>query len=189
MRWFSTAARQRRDLKTQRLMLREPAMAHWPQWSAVRAESRDFLMPWEPSWGPAHLTEVSYRDRFLRTPNEDSRTFFLFRLTDGQLMGGVTIANIRYGVALSASFGYWLGEPYTGNGYMTEALRRLIDLCFDELYLHRIEAACIPENIASRKVVTSLGFHEEGLARQYLKINGEWRDHVLYGLLREDVKR
>jgi ribosomal-protein-alanine N-acetyltransferase len=188
MRWFSTAARPRRDLKTERLVLREPAMAHWEQWSAVRAESRDFLTPWEPTWGGGHLSEEGYRDRFLRSDGDGSRTFFLFRRADEQLVGGVTIANIRYGVALSASMGYWLGQPYTGQGYMTEALRRLIAFCFDDLYLHRIEAACIPENTASRKVVASLGFREEGLAREYLKIDGQWRDHVLYGLLREDVR-
>jgi ribosomal-protein-alanine N-acetyltransferase len=188
MRWFSIAARQRRDLKTERLVLRAPTPAHWVQWSAVRASSREFLTPWEPLWGPAHLTEEGYHDRFLKSDNDGSRTFFLLRQEDGQLMGGVTIANIRHGVALSASVGYWLARPYTGQGYMTEALRRLVGFCFDDLYLHRIEAACIPENTASRKVVTSVGFREEGLARQYLKINGQWRDHVLYGLLREDVK-
>jgi ribosomal-protein-alanine N-acetyltransferase len=188
MRWFSIAARQRRDLKTERLLLREPAPDHWGQWAAVRADSREFLAPWEPAWGPGHLSEEGYRDRFLKSDNDGSRTFFLFRQEDGQLMGGITIANIRYGVALSASVGYWLGQPYTGQGHMTEALRRVAGFCFNDLYLHRIEAACIPENTASRKVVTAVGFQEEGLARQYLKINGQWRDHVLYGLLREDVR-
>lgn len=185
MRWFSSP---RLELRTKRLILGEPTLADWPEWASVREQSREFLTPWEPRWGPAHLSESGFRDRFLRS-NSESRTFFLFRASDGQLMGGVTISNIRYGVSLSASFGYWLGQPFTGQGYMTEAMERLIDYCFDDLYLHRLEAACIPDNGPSRRLICRLGFQEEGLARQYLKINGEWRDHVLHALIREDWKR
>lgn len=182
VRWFSSP---RLELRTERLSLREPTLADWPQWAKVREESRDFLTPWEPRWGAMHLSETGFRERFLKT-GDDSRTFFLVRVSDDQLVGGVTISNIRYGVALSASFGYWLGQPFTGQGYMTEAMQRLIRYCFDELYLHRLEAACLPENGPSRRLIRRLGFQEEGLARKYLKINGVWQDHVLHALLRDD---
>lgn len=176
-------------LKTERLLLRPPAKSDWQEWAALREQSREYLIPWEPYWGPNHLSERSYRQRFIaKAKGEVSQSFFLFQRDGGQLLGGVTISNIRYGVAQMASFGYWLGQPHIGQGYMTEGLNRLVTYLFDDMYLHRIEAACIPNNMGSRRLLEKLGFREEGHVKQYLKINGKWCDHVLYGLLREDHK-
>jgi ribosomal-protein-alanine N-acetyltransferase len=71
---------------------------------------------------------------------------------------------------------------------MTEALLALFPFVFDRLGLHRIEAACLPHNTASRGLLQRVGFREEGYARQYLRINGSWQDHVLYSLLRTDIR-
>ena len=71
---------------------------------------------------------------------------------------------------------------------MTEAVGCVLDYAFDTLKLHRVEAACLPSNEASRRLLQKCGFREEGLARQYLKINGRWCDHVTYGILQSDLR-
>jgi ribosomal-protein-alanine N-acetyltransferase len=113
--------------------------------------------------------------------------FFILRDADDALLGGITLSNVRRGVCQAASVGYWLGAPFTGQGFMTEAVGVLADYSFRELRLHRIEAACLPSNAASIAVLQRNGFQREGLAREYLKINGVWQDHVLFALLRGDL--
>ena len=102
-------------------------------------------------------------------------------------MGGCTLTNVRRGVTQSAAVGYWIGAPYARQGYMYSALKLIRPFVFELLGLHRLEAACIPENEASRKLLLKVGFREEGRARRYLQINGEWRDHILFALLEDDV--
>lgn len=90
-------------------------------------------------------------------------------------------------MAQMASIGYWTGTPYVRRGYMTEAVKAALEFCFTQLGLHRVEAACIPDNVASRGLLEKIGFRMEGEASAYLKINGDWRDHLLYAILREDL--
>ena len=114
--------------------------------------------------------------------------FFVFDKKSGALMGGCQLSNIRQGVAQSAAtLGYWMGERYAGKGLMTDAVTALTKYCLTKLGLHRIEAACLPDNVASRRVLTKAGFVEEGAARKYLKINGQWRDHVLFAIIEDDL--
>ena len=113
--------------------------------------------------------------------------FFVFRKPDGVLVGGLTLANVRRGIAQAGSLGYWMGEPHARRGHMTDAVRALIPFAFNTLRLHRLEAACIPTNVASIRLLEKVGFKREGLARQYLCINGRWQDHILYALLASDV--
>lgn len=172
------------QMQTERLNLEVPTLAHWKDWAEIRRQSRTFLAPWEPSWGVDHLSKAAFRRRLHAYRNDKTvRPFFIIRRADDQLLGGVTLNNIRYGVVQSASLGYWLGEPFAGQGYMTEALSRVMDYAFDEMKLHRLEAACMPANKASRRLLERLGFQEEGFFRGYLKINGVWEDHVIYSLL------
>jgi ribosomal-protein-alanine N-acetyltransferase len=173
-------------------MLRTPQMGDFPQWAGLREQSRAFLTPWEPIWPSDDLTRPAFRQR-LRRYAEDLRAdqaypFFLFRSDDNALVGGLALANIRRGVAQAASLGYWVGEPYVRQGFMTRAVKALVPAAFDLLRLHRIEAACIPTNIASVKLLEKTGFHREGYARQYLCINGIWQDHLLYAQLRTDPR-
>lgn len=105
------------------------------------------------------------------------------------LVGGVTLTNVRRGVTQAATLGYWLGSPFVGRGLMHDALFALLPFAFDVLRLHRVEAAVMPSNAASLRVLARLGFTREGLARQYLKINGKWEDHLFFALLAEDVGR
>lgn len=174
------------------LSLRPPQMADFPQWSALRERSRGFLTPWEPVWPADDLTRAGFRRR-LRHYAEDIAAdrvypFLIFRDTDGVLIGGVTLANVRRGIVQAGTLGYWVGEPFSGQGYMTAALRALLPSLFGELHLHRVEAACIPTNAASIRVLGKCGFVREGLARRYLCINGVWQDHLLFGLLQEDFR-
>jgi [ribosomal protein S5]-alanine N-acetyltransferase len=174
------------------LLLRSPQMADFPQWAELRDYSRDYLTPWEPIWPSDDLTRAGFRRR-LRRYAEDIATdksypFLVFRESDGAMIGGVTVANVRRGIVQAGTIGYWTGEPHAGLGYMTAALRVLLPTLFGELNLHRVEAACIPTNAPSIRVLEKCGFTHEGLARRYLCINGAWQDHLLYGLLREDFR-
>lgn len=167
-----------------------PRFSDWHAWADLRARSRDFLVPWEPAWSSDALGRAAYRRRLrhiaLEWRDDAGYSFTIFRREDDALLGGVTLSNIRRGVAQAASLGYWIGAPFARQGFMTDALQTLLPFAFDRLGLHRIEAACLPHNAASRGLLMKIGFHEEGYARGYLKINGVWQDHVLYGLLRDD---
>ena len=110
------------------------------------------------------------------------------RRRDDALLGGITFSNVRRGVAQSASLGYWIGAPHAHQGYMTEALSAVLDFAFDHLALHRVEAACLPDNEASQGLLLKIGFQDEGYARQYLRINGRWQDHRLFALLKGDKR-
>lgn len=179
-------------LGTQRLVLRPPRQADYEAWAALRAESRGFLTPWEPLWPPDDLTRNAFRRRLRRYQQEAkddvAHTFFLFLRENATLVGGLTLANLRRGVTQTCSLGYWMGVRFAGRGLMTEAVRTVIGHVFDDLRLHRIEAACLPTNQASKRVLERCGFQFEGRARHYLKINGQWSDHLLYALLATDPR-
>ncbi len=171
--------------------LRRPQMSDYEQWSRLRERSRAFLTPWEPSWAPDELTRGGYRRR-LRRYMKDVRDgfaapFHVFRTSDGALVGGCNLNNIRRGVLQSCSIGYWVGESFRRQGYTRAAARAAVRLAFDDLGLHRVEAACVPSNEPSRTLLESLGFKREGVARAYLRINGAWRDHLLFALVRGDA--
>lgn len=170
--------------------LRRPLASDYASWSRLRERSRAFLTPWEPTWAVDELERSGFRRR-LKRYSQDARlgagaAFFVFREGDGELLGGCNLNNIRRGVAQSASLGYWIGEPHRRRGHMRAAVRALCGFAFDVMELHRVEAACIPANTASRRLLEGVGFRQEGVARSYLKINGVWRDHVLYALVLGD---
>jgi len=174
------------------LLLRAPQAADFTQWAQLRERSRAYLTPWEPIWPSDDLTRAGFRRR-LRRYTEDiiadrAYPFLIFREADGAIVGGITLANVRRGIVQAGTVGYWIGEPYAGRGYMTQALRLLLPSLFGELSLHRIEAACIPSNLASIRVLQKCGFVREGEARRYLCINGVWQDHLLFGMLHEDFR-
>ena len=171
----------------ERVLLRAPQMADHGDWAQLRAQSRDFLRPWEPTWARDDLSRAAFRRR-LRHYQRDIRAdytypFFIYRKSDNRLVGGITLANVRRGVAQSGAAGYWIGEPYARQGYMSAAMKVFIKHAFDILKLHRIEAACLPSNEASIGLLQKCGFEKEGFARKYLRIDGQWRDHVLFALI------
>jgi len=172
--------------------LRPPKWADYGEWSALRSASRAFLQPWEPTWAEDDLTRAAFRRR-LATYQRDidagvAFPFFVFREDDGQLVGAITLSNVRRGVAQMASVGYWIGQPYARSGYTLASVRAVCRFAFEQLGLHRVEAACIPTNEASAGVLLKAGFEEEGFAKAYLKIDGDWRDHRLFGLLAPELR-
>ena len=176
-----------------RVYLRVPTMNDYSAWVQLRAASRNYLTPWEPLWPHDDLARNSFRYR-IRRYNRDIREdtsypFFIFDITDHTLLGGVTVSGIHRGVAQSGSLGYWIGEKHSNRGNMSAAVNALIPYAFEELNLNRLEAACLPTNVPSMHLLRRCGFTQEGYAREYLKINGKWRDHMLFALLRRDVPR
>ena len=183
----------RRDVparKGEKVMLRVPLAADYREWAALRGESRSFLEPWEPRWTPDELERTAWRHRLSRYREDHAQgtaiAFFIFECGAGRLVGGITLGNIRHGVAQSGHIGYWIGERHAGRGLMTEAVNLLARFAFDTLRLHRIEAACIPDNVRSIRVLEKAGFRREGLLRSYLRINGIWQDHYLYARIVDD---
>ena len=179
-------------LKGERVFLRLPVASDYREWADLRGRSRAFLEPWEPRWTPDELERTAWRDRLSRYREDYARgaavSLFIFDNATERLMGGITLGNIRHGVAQSGHIGYWIGEPYAGKGYMLEALNLLVTFAFDTLRLHRIEAACIPSNTRSVRVLEKAGFQREGLLRSYLRINGIWQDHYLYARIAGDPR-
>jgi ribosomal-protein-alanine N-acetyltransferase len=172
------------------VFLRVPVLDDYPAWRALREESRDFLTPWEPSWPLDGLTKAAFRRR-LRYYALDRRqgvglVFFIFRQQDKALLGSISLSHLRRGVCQTADLGYWIGERHANRGYGGEALAAVLAYSFTQLGLNRLEAATLPENGPSQRLLRKFEFIEEGFARKYLKINGKWADHVLYGLVQED---
>jgi len=172
------------------ILLRWPQQSDYAAWSLLREQSRDFLVPWEPTWPLDDLTRGAFRRRLKRYAddqrNDLAYSFFIFRKEDEALVGGLTIANVRRGVAQAGSLGYWMGQPFARRGYMSAAVKAIAPFAFGALGLHRLEAGCIPTNRASSRLLEKCGFKYEGHARQYLCINGQWQDHLLYARLRDD---
>jgi len=173
--------------------VRPPEQRDWQAWAELRTASRDFLVPWEPAWSRDAHSRAAYRRRLRRQQRDASDdvcySYFLVRRSDDALMGGITLSSIQRGVAQSCSIGYWIGEPYARDGYMTEGLKSVLGHCFSSLGLHRVEAACMPNNDASQALLRRCGFRREGYARKYLKINGAWRDHLLFAVIEEEWRR
>ena len=177
-------------IETERMTLRPPQHGDYVAWTALRAQSRAFLTPWEPTWACDHLSRKNFTNRVYWASRSVAQgtaiPLFLIRRADNALLGAVTLDNIRRGPAQAGTTGYWVGAPFARHGYMREALEALVHHAFTELDLSRLEAGCLPENAASRGLLEKVGFKYEGVAQSYLQINGRWRNHVLYANLRID---
>jgi len=177
-------------IEAPRMTLRPPQHSDFRQWAGLRRASVEFLTPWEPTWSADHLTRKAFTNRVYwaqRSVTSGSAVpLFLIRRSDEALLGAITMDNIRRGPAQAATLGYWIGAPFAREGYMKEAIEALVHYGFTQMDLSRIEAACLPENTASRGVLEKSGFKYEGVAQSYLQINGRWRNHVLFANLRGD---
>jgi ribosomal-protein-alanine N-acetyltransferase len=177
-------------IETERMTLRPPVHSDFRDWSALRVKSRDFLTVWEPAWADDHLTRKAFTNRVYwaqrSVASGTALPLFMFRRADDVLLGAITLDNVRRGPAQAGTLGYWTGQPYIRQGYMREAIHAIVHHAFTRLDLSRIEAACLPENQASRGLLEKAGFKYEGVAQSYLQIDGRWRTHVLYAALRSD---
>lgn len=177
-------------IETERLTLRQPVHSDFRDWTALRIKSREFLTKWEPSWAEDHLTRKAFTNRVYWAQRSitggTALPLFLIRREDEALIGAITLDNIRRGPAQSGTLGYWTGASHARQGYMREAIHAMVHQAFVRLDLSRLEAACLPENAASRGLLEKTGFKYEGVAQSYLQIDGRWRSHVLYSSLRSD---
>ena len=162
------------------------------EWSRLRLANESWLSPWEPSspvpW-PARHTPAAYRS-MRRTVARRARLGaslpFAVRV-DGRLAGQVTVDNIVRGALRAGYLGYWIDRSVAGRGVASLAVALVCDHAFGPVGLHRLEADIRPENLPSQRLVERLGFRREGLLRRYLDIDGDWRDHLAYALLAEDL--
>lgn len=180
-------------IKGEGVVLRPPRAADYEAWAGLRQASHAYLQPWEPTWPEDDLTRTAFRRRLSIYQREmeagNAWPFFIFTRADRTLAGAITLSNIRRGVAETGTLGYWIGQPMAGQGLATAAVRAMVAYAFDDLNLHRVEAACVPTNLASRRVLEKSGFELEGQARAYLKINGGWADHLLFGCVNDGAGR
>lgn len=177
-------------IESQRMTLRLPTHSDWNQWSALRNASAAFLTPWEPVWANDHLTRRAFTNRVYWAARAEAQgtalPLLLIRREDQALLGALTLDNIRRGPSQAGTLGYWMGAAYARQGFMREAILAVTHHAFTNMDVSRLEAACLPENAASRGVLEKCGFKYEGVAQSYLQINGRWRNHVLYANLRSD---
>ena len=176
-------------LQGKNVELRAPHYSDFDQWRSLRESSKTFLELWEPKRGSEFFKRNAFNNR-VRWARKSSKAgqayqFFIFDKFE-TLLGSITIENIRKGPSNAATLGYWLGKKHTGKGFMKESVLAIIDFCFNKLNISRLEAATLPENKPSRGLLEKVGFKYEGVGQSYLQINGRWRNHVLYGLLRND---
>lgn len=174
------------------IRLRAPVLEDYESWAKLRGASRTHTEPWEPSWSADELSRSAFKRRLERYQLDQQSgagyPFFVVRSRDNVLIGACNLNNVRRGVQQSADIGYWVGTPYIRQGHARAAVQRVLAFAFDSLDLHRVEAACRPENKASRKLLEGVGFQFEGRARAYLNIAGDWRDHDRFSLLNTDPR-
>lgn len=183
-------AARRVRIETERMTLRLPQHGDFRAWSTLRDQSAPFLTPWEPVWAADHLSRKAFTSRIYWANRSTSQgtalPLLLIRRADAALLGAITLDNIRRGPSQAGTLGYWMGQAHARQGYMREAILALVHHAFTVMDLSRLEAACLPENAASRGVLEKCGFKYEGVAQSYLQIAGRWRNHVLYANLRSD---
>ncbi len=176
-------------LKTKKVELRAPNYIDFDQWYSLREGSKAFLELWEPKRDKEFFKRSAFNNRvkWARKSSKAGQAYQFFIFDKFQtLLGSITIENVRKGPSNSATLGYWLGREHTGKGFMREAVLVIVDFSFNKLNISRLEAATLPENGASRGLLEKVGFKYEGVGQSYLQINGRWRNHILYGLLRND---
>ncbi len=171
-----------------RIHLRHPCEADRLAWIALRTESRDFLERWEPK-RPASIDGFGSTGFDLYKHNADTdrqQRHLIVRTADDIIIGHIGLNEITRGPFQNAMAGYWIGERFARQGYMTEAIRLLLRRAFDQLRLHRVEANIMPSNAASKAVIAKCGFRLEGLSLRYLQIAGVWADHERYAITAEE---
>ena len=175
-------------IRTERLVIKPPMRGDYESWRNVRNASRQHLIPWEPTWSNDALSPDDWQ-RHLRGWKEAwkiDHAYAFFLWSGINLVGGMTFSNVRRGPAQMTNLGYWQGVMHVGNGYMREAVRAGCQWMFTIGGVERIEAGTLIANDRSQAVLKAAGFTQEGVARQYLQINGVRHDHVMFGLVRGD---
>lgn len=170
------------------LRLRLPRRNDFTDFQTLRADSYSFLKPFVPKWTEVEIRRAAYEKKVQMCAKAAQKrnefSFFLFRVEQEKetLLGCVTLSKVSFGAAYHANLGYWIGEKFARNGYMSNGVSLVLPFAFSVLNLKRVHAVCLPNNVPSKKILLKNRFVEEGFAEQYLQIDGEWRDHILFGL-------
>ena len=175
-----------------RVLLRPLLATDFPAWREVRRRNSEWLTKWEPTRPLGAPDVIEDRVAFSIRCNARQRErqlgsaygFGIF--VDGEFAGEINLSSVQRGPFQSGSIGYWIDEAKAGKGYTPEALVVLAQYCFDELRLHRVEIAIVPRNDASLRVVQKLELRDEGISKGFLEIDGNWEDHIRFGLTFED---
>jgi ribosomal-protein-alanine N-acetyltransferase len=178
-------------MQTARLAIRLQSPEMLDQLMAYLERNREFHRPWSPQHPEIWYSREKQAERLQRGMEDAAagrgyRFWYARREAPEQMIGHASLSNIIRGAFQSCHLGYSQDAAACGQGYMSEALRAVLQYAFEEVGLHRVEANIIPRNVASRRVLERLGFVQEGAARRYLKINGEWEDHLRFAMLREE---
>jgi len=180
-------------IESPRVIIRYPKRRDWKAWVKLRQESYNFLQKWEPYWEINQCNRSNYMRQLkmqrTKATYDLAYSFLCFRKDNKDLLGGINISNIQRGVIQTCNIGYWLGERNIGYGYMEESIKAIIPYIYEQLKIHRIQALTLEENIASRKLIEKVNFKKEGVLREAMKINNEWRDHLIYSLLINDNQK
>jgi ribosomal-protein-alanine N-acetyltransferase len=113
-------------------------------------------------------------------------SFGIYLNENKELIGTIGFFKLERAPAHKAMVGYSLDKERNGKGYMTEALKLIVDFGFNQIKLHRIEAEVMPHNIASIRILENIGFHKEGIAKKNVMINGKWEDHQVLAIINDD---
>ena len=163
-------------------------MEDFKAWADLRRKSRNFLEPWEPSWNDDEFSRRSFARRLSIyrdwAGRDHGHALFIFETQTNQLVGAINLSNIRRGAEQSATLGYWVGARFARQGFMSESIQLVCHHAFEAMSLHRVEAACLPRNQASKGLLEKAGFIQEGYAKSYIKIAGIWEDHLLFARLK-----
>ncbi|MDC0557800.1 GNAT family N-acetyltransferase [Pelagibacterales bacterium] len=181
------------EITGRKVILRPPQYSDWKAWADERKKNKLYLQPWEPLWSINELERSSFVKRvrmFERlSHNDQAYSFLIFTSDNEDFIGEVNISNVQRGIIQSCTIGYWIAKNCEGKGMMSESLELVKEFIFNELKLHRIEAACLPHNMPSLKVLLKNGFIKEGTARKLLKINDKWQDHTVLSFILDDFKK
>jgi ribosomal-protein-alanine N-acetyltransferase len=182
-------------LTGRRVLLRPLAVSDFDAWREVRVRAREWLVKWEPKPLPGQPDATEDRRVFAarcgaRERERQLGTGYGFGIFVGsardRFAGEINLSSVQRGPYQNAYVGYWIDEAQAGNSYTPEAFVVVSRFAFEELGLHRLQAAIIPRNGPSRRVADKVGLRNEGTALRYLEINGRWEDHVRYAITAED---
>ena len=183
------------EMVGRRVLLRSLRAEDWDAWREIRERGRQWLEVWEPSLEPGAPDPVVHRDAFRnrcsawdRQRQFDAAYGFGLFLRDGRLVGEISLGSVQRGPFQTAYVGYWIDEMFAGQSLIPEGIVVLMGHSFDVLGLHRLEAAIVPRNLASRRVVEKLGLRSEGIAERFLQIQGVYEDHIRYAITVEEYR-
>ena len=180
-------------LVTDRLVLRAPRTGDVGELRRLLRQNQVHLKPWNPAPrpgdDPTSITEVSNTILRQRRDWKTGRAFTFMPALRGDLgrfVGKIALSGVMRGAMHGAYLGYWMDAEHQSQGLCTEAIRAVLDFAFGVAELHRVQAAIMPRNVRSLRVIDKLGFRREGYAERYLQIDGRWEDHILFARTREE---